>query len=454
MDKGAFCFASVRLVHLGHATWLVDAAGLRLLCDPLLGQAHSGGTFATVPRRTIEASSTRADFIIVSHAHPDHFDPESLAALARVDADTVVITPEPLVAEVARIVGFRTVREVAPGTRVDLDGLSLVTTPSRAPDVELGVVFLDRAAAVWNMIDTVFDTPNEVRQIREAAVGDRRLDVALVPVQPMREIALATAGHVGFDARQYLHMLACAKEADSACYVPSAAGDAHAPPFDAMNAWVYPVSRERAAADLARFAPSARVLMPDVGDAMVVEGGAVAVERGDVDFELLGGDPSRSFRPLEPAPLVDPNLLGLPASTYKERIVAWLRSDLAPALASTLGRRDDLGDLRLSLEIVSTDGREGFSFDRFGRIRDGIDPEYEVLVVAAASMLWEVIEGRRGWGEPLLAGLLRSSVRGISIVGDFGRPLSIAPIFLYYALSYGESVRRAAIHRAREAVSQ
>jgi L-ascorbate metabolism protein UlaG (beta-lactamase superfamily) len=407
-----------------------------------------------VPRRTIEASSTNADFIIVSHAHPDHFDPESLAALARVDADSVVITPEPLVAEVAAVVGFRTVREVAPGTRIDLDGLSLVLTPSRAPDVEVGVVFLDRSAAVWNMIDTVFETANEVEQIRAAAIDDRRLDLALVPVQPMREIALATAGHVGFDAGQYLHMLACAAKTDAACFVPSAAGDAHAPTFDAMNAWVYPVSRERAAADLQRIAPRARVLLPGIGEALVVEGGAVGLEPGDVDVQLLGSDPSRAFRPLEPVPLVDPNLPGLASSAYRGRIHAWIRDELAPALERTLGQRDDLGALRLSLEVVSSDGREGFTFDRHGRIRDGVDPEYEVLVVAAASMLWEVIEGRRGWGEPLLAGLLRSSVRGISVIGEAARPMSVAPIFLYYALSYAESARRAALHRARSAVTR
>jgi L-ascorbate metabolism protein UlaG (beta-lactamase superfamily) len=407
-----------------------------------------------VPRRTIEPSSTKADFIIVSHAHPDHFDPESLAALARADRDSVVITPEPLVAEVATIVGFRTVRVVPPGTRVDLDGLSLVMTPSRAPDVEVGVVFLDRSAAVWNMIDTVFETPSEVARIRDGAVGDRELDLALVPVQPMREIALATAGHVGFDAGQYLHMLACAKEARAACFVPSAAGDGHASPFDAMNPWVYPVSRERAAADLARLAPSARVALPEVGDALLVEGGSVSIERGDVEVELLGSDPSRAFRPFEPAPLVDPNLPGLDSSVYLARIHAWIRDDLAPALERTLCDRDDLGGLRLSLEIVSSDGREGFTFDRHGRVREGVDPEYEVLVVAAASMLWEVIEGRRGWGEPLLAGLLRSSVRGISVVGEIGRPMSIAPIFLYYALSYQESVRRAALHRARAAAAK
>ncbi len=444
----------MRLVQLGHATWLVEAGQLRLLCDPVLGPGHSGGTFSFVPRRRIDARDLRADFVFVSHAHPDHFDPESLAALAKADADSIVVTPDAIVAEVARLVGFRSVRSVPPGTRIELDGdLVVMTTPSRAPEVEWGVLALDRSASVWNMIDTVFEGPAEVRRIRDATTAGRRVDLALAPVQPMREVALATAGWVGFDFRQYEHMLACATAVDAAHLVPSAAGDVHAPPFDAMTAWVQPVSRDRAGRDVERLAPATRVLYPRVGEALVVEGGTVGIEPGGVPLEMLGDAAVRAFRPLEAAPLVDPNLLGLPEQTYRDRIRRWLADDLAPALARSLAEREDLAAVRLSLEVVYPDAREGVTFDRHGRMRDGVDDEYEVLNIAAASMLYEVIEGRRGWGEPLLAGLLRSSVRGIAVVGGVARHLSIAPMFLYYALPYLESARRAALHRAREAVA-
>lgn len=444
----------MRFVHLGHATWLLLSGGLRVAFDPILGPGHSGGTFSIVPRRRIDPAALRADFVFVSHAHPDHFDPESLAALARADADTVVVTPDPIVIEVAETVGFRTVRRVDPGTRIELDaGLTLVTTPSRAPDVEWGVMALDPSGVVWNMIDTVFESPAEVRSIRDGATSGRAVDLVLAPIQPMREIALQTADHVGFDARQYAHMLACAQAAAATHLVPSAAGDAHAPPFSAMNAWVYPVSRERAARDFAALEPKARTLLPELGDALDIANGSVTLERGAFPVDVLGDDPPRAFRPLEPAALVDPNLPGLPEEVYRARARAWLTEELSPSLARELAGRDDLGDLRLVLEIVYGRGREAFTFDRRGRMQDGGDDEYEVLNVVAASMLWEVIEGRRGWGEPLLAGLLRSSRRGISTSGGVPRALSIAPVFLYYALSYAESVRRAARHRAREVSS-
>ncbi len=442
----------MRLQNLGHASWLLESGKLRVLFDPLIGGTHSGGTFTVVPRRTLEVGSLRADFLLVSHAHPDHFDPESLAALARADADTVVVTPDPLIAEVARIVGFRTVREVPPGTRVELDGgLTLATTPSCAPEVEWGVLATDASGCAWNLVDTVFRASDEVAAARDAAVGRTRVDVVLAPVQPMREIALATAGFVGFDAAQYAHMLRCALAAEARALVPSAAGDAHAAPFDAMNPWVYPVSRERAARDVAALSPGTRVLLPAVGESLHIEGGDVGLARGDVGVTLLGDDPSRAFRPLEPASVVDVNLPGHPSDVYRARIGAFVDRELAPAVARELGARGDLGPLRLVLEIVYVDGRESFTLDRSGSVRAGGDEEYDVLDVVAASMCWEVLEGRRGWGEALLAGCLRSSVRGLSVAGGSPRPLSVAPMFLYYALSYGESARRAALSRAREA---
>ena len=82
---------------LGHAGWLIEAAGLRLVCDPLVEVDHHGGVFEVRPRRRLRAAALRADFILISHRHPDHFDVRSLAQLAALDPDSVVITPDELV---------------------------------------------------------------------------------------------------------------------------------------------------------------------------------------------------------------------------------------------------------------------------------------------------------------------------------------------------------------------
>ena len=88
--------AAMRWTSLGHACWLIEAAGLRLLCDPLLGVEHHGGVFEISPRRRLHAQALRPDFLLISHRHPDHFDLPSLATLAALDPETVVVTPDEL----------------------------------------------------------------------------------------------------------------------------------------------------------------------------------------------------------------------------------------------------------------------------------------------------------------------------------------------------------------------
>ena len=161
--------------------WLAESAGLRLLFDPLLDDLHHGGVFRVWPPRAVQAEALRADFVLVSHRHPDHFDVPSLRRLAAIDPETVVVTPDPLVEEAARAVGFRTVQRVGPGQRVSLDGATLVTTPSQDPD-EWGAALADASGLVWNMVDTTFATPDAVRAVRQglcAAVGRSQIDLLL-----------------------------------------------------------------------------------------------------------------------------------------------------------------------------------------------------------------------------------------------------------------------------------
>jgi L-ascorbate metabolism protein UlaG (beta-lactamase superfamily) len=445
----------VKLTSLGHAGWLVEAGGLRILFDPALGRTHAGGVFQVVPQRSIEPAELRADFVVVTHAHFDHFDVDSLDALARFDPDSVLITPDELVASSAEALGFRTVQRVAPATRIELDGVTLATTPSHAPDVEWGAIVADDTGTAWNMVDTVFRSPHNVREIARASLAGRTLDVALAPIQPLREIELATAGRLGLDLADYQHLLACGAATGARVLAPSACGEAFTPPFAAMNAFVYPISRERALCDLRSFAPATRTLNPALGEMLVILGGEVSVAPGELAIQRAGAGDPRDFRPLEIAPLTDPNVDGRDVVAMRDRVHAWVGRELAPALARELGPRPELAKLALVLEVVFTDGRAAYTFDTRGNVREASDPEYDVLLLMAGSMLDDVIAGRRAWVEPLLAGLMRSSVRGVNVARGACAFFDVAPMFVYYAISYRASTERAvsgrvaALRRAR-----
>jgi UDP-MurNAc hydroxylase len=433
----------VKLTSLGHAGWLVEAGGLRILFDPILGETHAGGVFQVVPPRSIEPEDLRADFVVVTHAHFDHFDVDSLDRLARFDPDSVLITPDELVAESAEALGFRTVQRVAAGTRVDLEGVTLSTTPSHAPDVEWGVVVADESGVVWNLVDTVFRQPADVRHIARAALGERALDLALAPIQPLREIELATAGRLGLDIGDYQHLLACAAATGARHLAPSACGEAFTAAFAAMNSFVYPVSRERALRDFGAFAPGVRTLNPALGEMLVVDGGDVSIAAGEIAIARSGAGDPRAFRPLELGPLEDPNLDGRDVSAMRARIGTWAKRELAPAIARELGANAALARLSLVLEVVYPDGRASHTFDTRGAVREAHDPDYDVLMLIAGSMLDDVIAGRRAWVEPLLAGLMRSSVRGVNVAPGACAFFDVAPMFGYYAIPYRASTERA-----------
>lgn len=85
----------MRVTHLGHACLLVEMADRRLLIDP--GNFSAG----------FEDLSD-LDAILVTHNHPDHFDPQPAARLIRGNARATVHT-DPLTAEKLRAEGLAAV---------------------------------------------------------------------------------------------------------------------------------------------------------------------------------------------------------------------------------------------------------------------------------------------------------------------------------------------------------
>jgi len=444
--------------HLGHATWLAETSGLRLLFDPLIESLHHGGVFEVVPPRTVELDALRADFLFVSHRHPDHFDIPSLRALARVDPDTVVVTPDALVESTARTLGFRKIERVATGTHVSLDGVGFVTTPSH-DDGEWGVMVGCDRSVVWNQVDTGHPSADAVRETVSrslASLEEDRVSLALVRWQPLLEVEAMISDRIGFPHREYARTLEQIAAIDAAAIVPASAGAQHAPPFDAMNRLVYPVTESRFLRDLSALLPDARTFPGTVGARFHVEGGETTCDpRGGahlVRFAPASPDPRR-FRPFEIEAVWDPNLDRRDVSSMRAIAERFVRETLAPALVRPISSLHMLEPVRLVLEVVLPNGVDAYTFaieKGEVRVERRFEDDYDALVSVAASMLCDVIEGIRHWGDPLLAGLLRSSSRAYRVDRQGARSAPIAAFFPYYAISYEESVTRAVEHALRE----
>jgi hypothetical protein len=442
-------------ISLGHACWLVEAAGLRLLCDPLLEVEHYRGVFEVTPPRRLRAEALRADFILVSHAHPDHFDVPSLRRLAQLDAESVVVTPDPLVAETARALGFSTVHEVVAGQRVELDGVTLVTTESVVPD-EWGVMIATAEGVVWNQVDAVFRGVEHARAVTAAslaALGRERVDLALVHGRPMHEIAAQLGDSIAFPYQRYAELLAEIAAIDPAAIVPASSDTAHREPYAWLNRVVYPIDEARFVRDLTRVCPRARVLPNALGSRYRLRGGVVELEAeaGVSLIEGRGQPWDRSYYPFAIPPVSDAASTGA-AELERRRteVGVWVETELRPALLAAYPSFGVSEALRFVLEAVFPGQPPGHG-DAWtivvererAQVLAGGDPSWDLYNLVIGTMLWEVITGRRSWGDVLLAGGLRAQTRAYAIDERGLVRAEVGETFVYYALSYADSIRRA-----------
>jgi L-ascorbate metabolism protein UlaG (beta-lactamase superfamily) len=113
------------LKFVGHATIRLDLDGRRVVTDPLL--RSSLGPLQRHGVRPDAGAVADADVVLVSHGHPDHFDPASLRA---VRGAPLVIVPRGLGSAAAAVLQ-REVVEVLAGDVVEAVGLRIEAVPAR-----------------------------------------------------------------------------------------------------------------------------------------------------------------------------------------------------------------------------------------------------------------------------------------------------------------------------------
>jgi L-ascorbate metabolism protein UlaG (beta-lactamase superfamily) len=114
-----------RITFLGHATVLIELAGMRLITDPVL-RPQVGPLWRRTPRPHLGPLAD-LDVVLISHLHLDHYDPASLRLL---DAGVPIVGP----VGSARSLGWRgftDVHEMRPGDSLRLGGIEIVATEAR-----------------------------------------------------------------------------------------------------------------------------------------------------------------------------------------------------------------------------------------------------------------------------------------------------------------------------------
>ena len=225
-------FSQVELVHLGNEGFLIADGETKILVDALYGDGLPG--YNVVPakiRRELEAASgpfAGVDLVLATHHHGDHFDPRAVGRhLAANPGARFVSTKQAQdqlrkrfdgYGEVGRRVSGlwpdegRTVEVEHAGVRVTI--LNLHHGRARRPAVQ-NLGFLIEIGGVRLL--HVGDTEVSVGDVRPYELGERGIDVALLPTWIVSQKALVD--EIG--ARRLVAMHLSAKTAPAGWFGPA-----------------------------------------------------------------------------------------------------------------------------------------------------------------------------------------------------------------------------------------
>jgi UDP-MurNAc hydroxylase len=159
----------MKITFVNHASFVCETGALRLLCDPWLsGSAFNGGWDLIAPTQFGVADFEQIDAIWLSHEHPDHFSPASLASVAEATRRKIVVfykkTRDQRVVAFCRKLGYRT-QELEAGDWVDwAGGVALCSRPVPLQDSWLAI--RGPGAAILNLNDAVVHEPGALKRLR------------------------------------------------------------------------------------------------------------------------------------------------------------------------------------------------------------------------------------------------------------------------------------------------
>lgn len=114
----------VQVRFVGHATTLIELGGLRILTDPFL-RSRLGPLQRHGPLP--DPAELQANVVVVSHGHPDHYDPRSIDALP---GSPVIVLPRGLGQRLGAASRSRII-EVVAGESLVIEGLTIRAVPAR-----------------------------------------------------------------------------------------------------------------------------------------------------------------------------------------------------------------------------------------------------------------------------------------------------------------------------------
>lgn len=173
----------MQITILGHASVLVDAAGERVLVDPLFTDRFANGAIGFHPGRVIHRDRLpEPSALVVTHLHLDHWHPPTLETFDR--SIPVVSPPDPFIQRRLAELGFTNVIVAAPWVPIRIGDLELTPTPSTAEVEEFGLAFRHDDLVYWHMSDSDVE-PDDGCRVRDQVGRPAVVATRYQPITPL-----------------------------------------------------------------------------------------------------------------------------------------------------------------------------------------------------------------------------------------------------------------------------
>jgi UDP-MurNAc hydroxylase len=189
----------VKITHLSSATELIETNGIKILTDPWLVDGAFYGTWCHYPPVDLgRIKLDDIDYVYVSHIHPDHFDPATLAMLSNKVPVLIHRYERPFLRMNVERLGFKVIEiphgeafELGAGVRIEVYGADNCD-PSICgkmfgcvPDQPRGSLQLDSLCVITDSAFTLVNTNDCPYEISSTTLKDirkrhPRIDFALV----------------------------------------------------------------------------------------------------------------------------------------------------------------------------------------------------------------------------------------------------------------------------------
>ncbi len=158
------------IYYMGHASFELMLGGRRLIIDPFFG-ASIRGKQRSIPSSGSVEKIVKADFVLVTHEHPDHFEKETVQEIVR-RTGAMVVAPRTVLSQV-NVPENRKV-DVRAGDKFNLYGVDIEVTQAVHPQSEypVGYVVSSGGKRVYHAGDTY----------EFAKMIDIKADWALLPI--------------------------------------------------------------------------------------------------------------------------------------------------------------------------------------------------------------------------------------------------------------------------------